>query len=74
MSSSSTMSMISGAVNSMVGQPLSGSDNNLKDRLSQLSGTHDSDMGDIYLLRGELRTEFRGIYEAIIDSALAAMY
>lgn len=74
MSSSSTMSMISGAVNSMVGQPLSESDNNLKDRLSQLSGTNDSDMGDIYLLRGELRTEFRGIYEAIIDSALAAMY
>lgn len=74
MSSNSTMSMISDAVSSMVGQPLSGSDNNLKDRLGQLVGTHDSDMGDIYLLRGELRTEFRGIYESIIDSALAAMY
>ena len=65
--------MIDEATNSMFPESKH-SANALQSRLSQVAGGQYDSMGDIWLLRGEIRSEFRGIYESIIDSTIAAMY
>lgn len=65
--------MIDEATNSMFPESKH-STNALQSRLSQVAGGQYDSMGDIWLLRGEIRSEFRGIYESIIDSTIAAMY
>lgn len=46
----------------------------IRNRVAQIADGQCDSIGDIWLLRGEIRAEFRSIYESIIDSTIAAMY
>lgn len=46
----------------------------IRNRIAQIADGQCDSIGEIWLLRGDIRSEFRNIYESIIDSTIAAMY
>ena len=45
-----------------------------RDKMNRVANSSYNELGDIFYLKEDMRSEFRSIYESIIDSTIASMY
>jgi hypothetical protein len=45
-----------------------------RDKMNKVASNSYNELGEIFYLKEDMRSEFRSIYESIIDSTIASMY